>query len=152
MVFSEPVDRASAASAITITAGFRVDAVWSADNTTLFLSAAGSPWRGPVNITIGTGLTDRAGNHLETPQSFTYEMGRLPEQAPPNNTTLALPLALAVAGAAFLVLFVAQRAKKQREDYVERMRRDLEERERAPAGESVPADNETVGGGPRNPI
>jgi hypothetical protein len=152
IVFSEPIDRASAAAAITITAAIPVDAVWSADNTTLFLSAAEATHRGQVNITIGTGLQDRAGNHLAAPQSFVYEMGSYADPGPPSNASLALPLALAVAGAAFLVLFIAQRAGKQRKEHVEKMRRELVEESGPRVAEPAPPEEGAAVGAPKKPI
>lgn len=152
IVFSEPVDRASAAAAITVTAGFPVDAVWSLDNTSLFLSAADNPYRGPVTITIGTGLTDRAGNHLAAPETLAYEMGKFPEGQPPSNAGLALPLGLAVVGAGFLVFFVVQGANKKRKAYAEEMRRELENAPRPRVVELSPESGETPREGPKDPI
>ena len=123
--FDGPMDRASALGVIVIKSDFPVDAVWTADNTTLILSAQESGRRGPVTVTIGPQLKDKAGNAFGQNVSYTYEMGKPPE-AQGGSTLLLVAVAGIVGMAAIAVLFMMGRAKKQREAHAQSVRAELD--------------------------
>ncbi len=123
--FDGPMDAATAAAGIVVHADFPVDQVWTADNTTLILSAQESGKRGLVTVAIGPGLKDKAGNAFAGNVTFTYQMGKPLE--PQQSVT---PLVIAVFGivglAAIGVLFMAQRSKKERQEHADRVRGEME--------------------------
>jgi hypothetical protein len=114
ITFSEPIDPGSAA-AVRIEAPFTVDRVWTGDGTRLLLSAAAAPSRGEVTVTIGPGLTDRAGNRFNETWQRTYTMGPAP-QAAGSSPLLAALLVAGVAMAA-VALWHLGRLKEQRIAY-----------------------------------
>ncbi len=123
--FSEPVDTASALSYVVVRADFPVDKVWTADNTTLLLSAQESGKRGLVTVTVGPGLRDQAGNLFGTSVNYTYEMGKAPESVPSSAPLLIGILAL-VGLAGVTVLLLSGRAKKRREEQAGQLRAEMD--------------------------
>jgi len=116
IVFSEGIDAASASVHVSVVAQFPVDLVWSADNTTLFVSAQESGRRGPVTLSFGPRLRDRVGNELGEALSYTYEMGKAP-QAAADITPLIVALLALIGGVALVVLLLSSRAKARKEAY-----------------------------------
>ncbi|HEX9708376.1 MAG TPA: Ig-like domain-containing protein, partial [Candidatus Thermoplasmatota archaeon] len=112
IAFSEPVDAASAAAAIVVDSSFAVDRVWTADGTRLLLSAAAAPSQGEVTVTVGPGLTDRAGNRFNDTQTWTYTMG--PATAAPATPVLLVALLVAGAVAAAVAVWHSGRLREQR--------------------------------------
>jgi hypothetical protein len=139
IVFSEPVDPASAAAAIQVTAPFDVDRVWSADGTRLFLSAADAPGQAQVTVTIGPGLIDRAGNRFNDTRTYHYTMGVAEETVPVSPLLVGLLVAGALLG--LFAFWHAGRLKQQRLEYA----RNFDEQGPAPSAE---ADGEPAGGAP----
>lgn len=116
IVFSEPIDAASASVHLSVAADFPVDLVWSADNTTLLVSAQESGKRGPVTLTLGSRLRDRVGNELGENLTFTFEMGKAPAAAA-DITPLLVGLFALIGGVGLVVLLLSSRAKARKEAY-----------------------------------
>lgn len=123
--FDGPMDTASALGVILVTADFPVDQIWTADNTTLIFSAQEAGKRGPVSVTIGPGLKDKAGNAFGQNVSYTYEMGT-PTEAPPSSAPLLVALLGIVGIAAIAVMYMMGRAKKEREAYADEVRAEMD--------------------------
>ncbi|MGH2628567.1 MAG: Ig-like domain-containing protein, partial [Anaerolineales bacterium] len=113
--FNEPIDAASAATAITVVAPFAVDQVWTADGRRLLLSAAGAESQGEVTVTVGPGLLDRAGNAFNETQTRRYVMGTAQAESP----VPLLLVALLIAGAALggVAVLHSGRLREQRKQY-----------------------------------
>jgi hypothetical protein len=129
--FDGPMDPATAAAGIEVHADFAVDQVWTADNTTLLLSAQESGKRGLVTVTINSALKDKAGNAFAGNATYTYEMGKLPD-AQPSITPLVIAVFGIVGLAAIGVLVMSQRSKKQREEHADKVRRQMDGEEALP--------------------
>lgn len=142
IVFSEPIDIASAAAAITVEAPFTVDRVWSADHTTLHLSAAGSPNQAEVKVTVGPGLIDRAGNRFNDSMTWHFTMG--PEEAPAELPLMLIVLIFAGVAVAGVSMWHAGRLKEQRRQYARhvaaRQEQALPTEDAPPAGEALDSD------------
>jgi hypothetical protein len=123
--FDGPMDVASALGVVTVRADFPVDMVWTADNTTLLLSAQESGRRGLVTLTIGPGLKDKAGNEFGRTATYTYEMGK-PAEAGGSSPALLVALAGVVGIAAIAVLFMMGRAKRERARHAAAVRAEME--------------------------
>ena len=71
--FSEPVDHSSAVAAFAITPAVEGEISWSATSLT-FTPAARLPLRTAFEVSIGTGIRDRAGNEMrDPPPPFEFE-------------------------------------------------------------------------------
>jgi hypothetical protein len=123
--FDGPMDVNSSAAGIVVHAGFPVDQVWTADHTALILSAQESGTRGQVTVTISPSLKDKAGNAFAGNVTYTYEMGKVPEQGQ-SVTPLIIALFGIVGLAAIGVLWMAQRSKKQREEHADTVRAEMD--------------------------
>lgn len=62
--FSEPVDQATVAAALTLSAGTVTNLDWNSDGTGVEVSHSDWPEGVTVTVTVGTGVTDLAGNAL----------------------------------------------------------------------------------------
>jgi hypothetical protein len=139
IVFSEPVDTASAASAITIEAPFTVDRVWSADGTRLFVSAAEAPTQGQVTVTVGPALIDAAGNRFNDTRTLHFTMG--PGEAALEMTWLLVALFGAGGAVALVALWHGERLREQRKAYAREVAKRMEDHgqgEPAPGAETSP--------------
>jgi hypothetical protein len=134
--FSEPVDRDSAVANFVVRAdpGFKFDVVWSADNTTAFISAQESGKRGPVTVNVRPQLRDRAGNEFGQNVSYTYTMGLVPDR-PADSTPLVLGILALVAVAGVVVFIMMGRAKRQRRELLDEVRRSDEQEGKGPPKE-----------------
>jgi hypothetical protein len=131
--FDGPMDTGSAVAAVTVQADFPVDRVWTADRTTLILSAQQAGRRGLVTVNIGPGLRDAAGNPFGQSVSYTYEMGT-PSAGSADSTPLLIALAGIVGLAAVGVLYMMGRAKRDRALQSERFVGDASQEARRPPG------------------
>ena len=124
--FNEPIDRASASVNIVVDAPFTVDQVWSGDNRTLFLSAAGVTTRGVVTVTIRGGLRDSLGNTLGREQVYHYTMGATPPD--PGFANFIFPLVGLATTIGVIALWHSERVRKQNREHADRVARESEER------------------------
>lgn len=69
--FNEPMDQGSASGNITLSAGTISEITW-ANSLSLFLVPNTLPEATEITVTVGTGLTDIAGNNLATAFTVTY--------------------------------------------------------------------------------
>jgi len=84
IVFSEPMDQATADGNVTMTGGTITSLEWTAADTLVVHHEA---WtlKSMVTVTVGTGLADLAGNHLAAPVSSTFSV-TVPDTTPPVIT------------------------------------------------------------------
>lgn len=74
--FSEPMDTASVNAALAGTPTLHYGASWSADTMVTLTMTDTMSFHTAHQVTVGTGATDKAGNHLATAYSFTFTTAR----------------------------------------------------------------------------
>jgi hypothetical protein len=90
VTFSEPMDRPSTEAAVSMDSGTIVGMTWRVEDTVLAITVDLEEGERHT-ITVGTGATDRSGNHLVEGFSF-YFVTRDPIEAEPDSP-LGSPLA-----------------------------------------------------------
>ncbi|MBK8165040.1 MAG: Ig-like domain-containing protein [bacterium] len=72
VTFSEPIAQASLASQVTISPGGAGAADWQTERQVSIAHTSAWAQGAQVTVTLGTGITDLAGNHLAAPHAFSF--------------------------------------------------------------------------------
>lgn len=72
VTFSEPIAQASLAGQVTVSPGGAGAADWQTDRQVSIAHTTAWAQGAQVTVTLGTGITDLAGNHLATPHVFSF--------------------------------------------------------------------------------
>lgn len=72
VTFNEAISQASLAGQVTVAPGGAGAITWPTDRQVSIANAAGWTQGAQVTVTLGTGITDLAGNHLAAPHVFSF--------------------------------------------------------------------------------
>lgn len=72
VTFNEAIDQASVAGQVTVTPGGAGAITWLSDRQARIAHVSAWAEGAQVTVTLGTGITDLAGNHLASPHAFSF--------------------------------------------------------------------------------